>query len=301
MIEILRAGLCDLVMDLGRPGHGALGVPAGGAADPAAFAAANRLVGNADDAAGLEVVLIGPELRFPEGGVVALCGAAFAASRRSGAAVAWNRTLILDAGETLRLGEALDGCRCWIAVRGGLVVPQVIGSRSTFLPGGFGGHAGRALRPGDTLAVGATDGAVRLRRAHGPSDQGPLRVIAGPQVELFDDRGLAAFFLGRYRVDAASDRRGIRLAGAPVSGVRRELPSQGVRPGCIQVPSDGQPIVLGWDGPVTGGYPVIACVIDADQARLAQLRPGAWVEFITLGVDDARVSASGAWAVELLG
>ena len=301
MIEVRRAGLCDLVMDAGRPGCGVLGVPAGGAADPAALAAANRLVGNAADAAGLEIALVGPQLRFPQGGVAALCGAAFAATRSSGAAVAWEQTLTLAAGETLQLGEALDGCRCWLAVRGGLAVPQVIGSRSTFLPAAFGGHGGRALRTGDTLAVGAAAGTVRQHRAHRPPTEGPLRVVAGPQVELFDDRGLAAFFLGRYQVDAASDRRGIRLAGAPVTGTRRELPSQGVLPGCIPVPPDGQPIILGWDGPVTGGYPVIACVIDADRARLAQLRPGASVEFTTLSTDAARGLAADAWRIEALG
>ena len=301
MIEVLRAGLCDLVMDAGRPGRGALGVPAGGAADPAALAAANRLVGNAAGAAGLEIALVGPRLRFPGGGVAALCGAEFAATRSSGEPVAWNQTLVLAAGETLQLGEALDGCRCWLAVRGGLAVPEVMGSRSTFLPGTFGGHAGRALRTGDAVAVGAAVGAAGMRRAHRPSPEGPLRVIAGPQVDLFDDHGLAAFFLGRYRVDAASDRRGIRLAGAPVTGMRRELPSQGVVPGCIQVPPDGQPIILGWDGPVTGGYPLIACVIDADRGRLAQLRPGASVEFTTLGADEARDLAVGDWRIEEFG
>lgn len=302
MIEVLRAGLCDLVMDAGRPGRRALGVPAGGAADPAALAAANALVGNAADAAGLEIALVGPQLRFPRGGVAALCGATFSATRSSGATVAWNQTLVLAAGETLQLGEATDGCRCWLAVRGGLAVPPVIRSRSTFLPGGFGGHAGRALRSGDVLAVGAPVGTAGLRRAHPPQIGGPLRVVAGPQVDLFDDRGLAAFFLGRYRVAAASDRRGISLTGAVVSGARRELPSQGVLPGCVQVPPDGQPIILGWDGPVTGGYPVIACVVDADRARLAQLRPGAAIEFTTVGVEEARrLAADAAWRIEVVG
>lgn len=301
MIEVVRAGLCDLVMDLGRPGRGALGVPVGGAADPTALAAANRLVGNSADAAGVEVTLAGPQLRFPNGGVAALCGARFAATRSSGAPVPWNETLILAAGETLQLEQALDGCRCWLAVRGGVVEPEVIGSRSTFLPAAFGGHQGRALRTGDTLILGAATDAPRLRRARGPSSPGhALRVIAGPQVAQFDDHGLAAFFLGRYRVGAASDRRGIRLAGPPVTGARRELPSQGVLPGCIQVPPDGQPIVLGWDGPVTGGYPVIACVIAADRPRLAQLRPGDRVAFTTTTVADARASAPRAWTIEAL-
>jgi len=154
MIEVLRAGLCDLVMDQGRFGYGALGVPVGGAADPAALAAANRLVGNGTDAAGLEISLAGPVLRFPAGGVVALSGARFAASRSSSATVAWNQTWVLAAGETLALERAEAGSRCWLAVGGGLAVPQVMGSRSTFLPAGFGGFQGRALQAGDVLATG---------------------------------------------------------------------------------------------------------------------------------------------------
>jgi biotin-dependent carboxylase-like uncharacterized protein len=303
MIEVLRAGLCDLVVDSGRPGWGALGVPAGGAADPAALAAANRLVGNDVAAAGLEIALSGPLLRFPAGGMAALIGARFAAARSSGVAVAWNETLVLAAGETLRLDRAQDGCRCWLALRGGLAVPQVMGSRSTFLPAGFGGHRGRALQAGDVLACEPGAGVARMLRAHPPSGERDtlLRVVAGPQAGLFDDAGLAAFFAGIYRVDASSDRRGLRLSGPAVTHERVELPSQGVLPGAIQVPPDGQPIILGWDGPVTGGYPVIAGVIAADLRKLAQLRPGDAVRFMTIELDAARTQADVQWEIEELG
>ena len=300
MIEVLHAGLCDLVMDQGRPGRAALGVPAGGAADPAALAAANRLVGNEAAAAGLEILLRGPRIVFPRGGVAALTGVRFAASRSSGAAVAWNETLVLACGETLSLGQAIDGCRCWLALGGGVRVPAVMGSRSTFLPAGFGGHLGRALRAGDTLACGAPAGAIHLRRARGPASEkdAPLRVVAGPQIGQFDDVGLTAFFAGTYRVDAASDRRGLRLKGAAVTHQRAELPSQGVLPGAIQVPPDGQPIILGWDGPVTGGYPVIAGVIAADMPKLAQLRPGDTLRFTTIELEAAQALAAGQWDIE---
>ena len=302
MIEILHAGLCDLVMDLGRPGRGALGVPAGGAADPAALAAANRLVGNDAAAAGLEITLSGPRLQFPLGGVVALTGTRFAASRSSAAPVAWNETLVLAAGEVLTLDRPQVGCRCWLALRGGLAVPQVMGSRSTFLPSGFGGHCGRPLQAGDVLHCGAPSGDMRLLRAvplTGGAD-GCLRVVAGPQVGQFDDAGLAAFFGSPYRVDAASDRRGLRLAGAPVSRYRAELPSQGVMPGAIQVPPDGQPIILGWDGPVTGGYPVIAGIITADMPRLAQLKPGDVIRFVTIETEAAHALAVVPWGIKAL-
>jgi biotin-dependent carboxylase-like uncharacterized protein len=303
MIEVLHAGLCDLVMDQGRPGRGALGVPVGGAADPAALAAANRLVGNDESAAGLEITLSGPSLRFPAGGVVALSGARFAASRDSGAPVPWNETLMLGAGETLTLADAESGCRCWLAVRGGVAVPGVMGSRITFLPGAFGGYLGRPLRSGDALAIGAGAGAVRLLRAWPPcrdAGDAPLRVVAGPQAVQFSDAGLAAFFGGRFRVTAASDRRGLRLTGPAVTHASAELLSQGVLAGAVQVPPDGQPIILGWDGPVTGGYPVIAAVISADLPRMAQLRPGDGLGFSTIEVDIARSRGSPPWRIEEL-
>lgn len=300
MIEVLRAGLCDLVMDQGRPGRAALGVPVGGAADPAALAAANRLVGNDAAAAGLEIVMGGPRLAFPQGGVVALAGARFAATRSSGAPVAWDETLVLAAGESLSLGEAVAGCRCWLAIGGGLDVPRMMGSRSTFLPGGFGGFQGRALRAGDTLACGIPAGAVHVCRADAPAfeRETPLRVVPGPQAALFDDAGLAAFFSGTYQVQAASDRRGLRLQGPAVTHRRSELPSQGVVPGAVQVPPEGQPIILGWDGPVTGGYPVVAGVIAVDRPRLAQLRPGDAVRFMTIEREAAIALAAGEWDIK---
>lgn len=303
MIEVLRAGLCDLVMDQGRPGWGAQGVPAGGAADPGALAAANRLVGNDANAAGLEITLAGPTLHFSQGGLAALTGAFFSASRGGGAPVAWNETLVLAAGETLSLGRVHSGCRCWIAFGGGIEVPSVLGSRSTLLPAGFGGIQGRALRKGDALMLGAATGAVRLLRARPPfiEPDTPLCVVAGAQSSQFDDAGLAALFSAAYRVDPESDRRGLRLTGPKVTHAPLELPSQGVLPGAIQVPPSGQPIILGWDGPVTGGYPLIAGVITADWCRLAQLRPGDAVRFVTIEIEAARALGETQWDIEELG
>jgi biotin-dependent carboxylase-like uncharacterized protein len=259
-------------------------------------------VGNDGAAAGLEITLQGPRLRFPRGGVVALTGARFVATRSSGAAVVWSETLVLAAGETLNLERAGAGCRCWLALRGGLALPQVMGSRSTFLPAGFGGYLGRALRAGDMLASGTQAGGVRLLRARPPPCErdAPLRVVAGPQAGQFDDAGLAAFFAGNYRVAEASDRRGLRLGGSAATHARAELPSQGVLPGAVQVPPDGQPIILGWDGPVTGGYPVIAGVIAADMTKLAQLRPGDAVRFATIELERARPLATRQWEIEAL-
>ena len=303
MMEVLQAGLCDLVMGSGRHGLGALGIPIGGASDPAALIAANALVGNKPVAAGLEITLAGPSLRFPQGAIVALTGAHFSATRSSGAQVAWNETLIFAPEETLTIGRAETGCRCWLALQGGLEVPQVMGSPSTFLPAAFGGHLGRPLRAGDRLPLGPQSGEVNLLRATPPVEDGidaPLRVVAGPQIAGFGDAGLAAFFGGQYRVENASDRRGLRLAGPAVSYLGGSLPSQGVLPGAIQIPPNGQPIILGWDGPVTGGYPVIAGVITADWARLAQLKPGDTMRFETMEVERARGLAVAAWGIEEL-
>ena len=299
VVEIVRAGLCDLVVDQGRPGYEHLGVPSGGAADPDALAVANRLVGNDATAAGLELAYSGPALRFPQGGTVGICGACFTATRSSGSGVKWNETLVLEPGEILDLGAAREGCRCWLAIGGGLEVPVVMDSRSTFLPAGFGGLQGRGLRHGDVLRLGETADPKRLLRATPPAELNDncLRVVAGPQAGLFDDAGLAAFFSEPYRVALASDRRGLRLNGTALSRATTELPSQGVLPGAVQVPPNGQPIILGWDGPVTGGYPVIAGVIRADWPRLAQLRPGDEVRFVTIELEAARALADAEWKI----
>ena len=290
VIDVLQAGRCDLVMDGGRYGFTHLGVPVGGAADAQALRRANRLVGNADTASGLEIVLNGPVLSFPQGGLIALTGARFGLSRSSGDGVEWDKALLMARNEQLIVGAARSGCRCWLAVRGGLVVPDVMASRSTFLPASFGGMQGRRLRAGDRLTVGAQSGVPMLCAQPPVRDESlPFRVIPGPQAADFTDTGLAAFFSVPYRVDAASDRRGVRLSGAPVAAMARgSLPSQAVLPGAIQIPPDGQPIILGWDGPVSGGYPVIAGLISADLPRLAQLKPGDTVRFATVTLDVAR-------------
>jgi biotin-dependent carboxylase-like uncharacterized protein len=288
-IVVRKPGLLDTVQDLGRPRYRQMGVPEGGAADRQALILANRLVGNADGATGIEFTLHGPTLVFPQGGVIALTGAQFEA-RRDGADLNWDETLVLPAGASLELGRALSGCRGYLAVAGGIELEPALGSCATFLPGGFGGWEGRPLEAGDALPVG-TGRPLRFGRATGRDNAGPLRVVAGPQRGWFAESALVGLFGGDFVVDARSDRTGIRLKG-PGLGLERaeKLGSQGVLPGAIQVPPEGQPIVLGWDGPVTGGYPVIAGVIAADLGRLAQFRPGDKLSFQALDPEEARAA-----------
>lgn len=275
-------------MDQGRAGFRAQGVPEGGAADAPALALANRLVGNPDTAAGLELLLRGPALRFPKGARIALAGAAMAA-RLDGIPVAAGRTLEISPGGMLELGDTASGLRAYLAVAGGIEVPSVLGGRATFLPGGFGGWQGRALKAGDRLPLGAA-GPARKGRFALPPGAGALRLLPGPQLGGFRDAALKALASESFVVSADASRAGLRLSGPALDYAGGELASQAVLPGAVQVPPDGQPIILGWDGPVTGGYPVIGGVIAADLPRLAQLRPGAKLRFCFITPPEAQAA-----------
>jgi len=288
MMEVIRPGLLDMVMDLGRPGFRSQGVPEGGAADAPALILANRLLGNADNAAGLEMVLRGPRLRFAQGGRIALAGADMGA-RLDGVPVPAGRIMDVPPGGELELGLAEKGLRGYLAVAGGIDVPLLLGSRATFLPGGFGGWQGRALKVGDVLPVGVA--AVSRKGVFTQiSGDGPLRILPGPQLAGFADAALGALTADEFSVTADANRLGLRLSGPALEYAGGELASQAVLPGAIQVPPDGQPIILGWDGPVTGGYPVIAGIIAADLPRLAQLRPGDVLAFTFVTPEQAQAA-----------
>lgn len=262
-----------LVQDAGRPGHAAIGVGSSGAADRASYRLANRLLGNAEGAAALEVVLGGLEIEAE--GVVWVCVTGAPAPLHvderpepSGAVLA------LRPGQRLRLGTPASGLRSVVAVRGGIDLPPLLGSRSRDTLAGLGPEP---VGPGDRLAVGrlvAEDILVDAVPAARYDDVASLRVVRGPRADWVAD---ADALVGRpWRVGAASDRVGLRLEGEPLVVVpgRGQLPSEGALRGAIQVPPDGRPVVFGPDHPVTGGYPVVGVVVDADTDRLAQLRPG---------------------------
>ncbi|WP_245621421.1 biotin-dependent carboxyltransferase family protein [Deinococcus soli (ex Cha et al. 2016)] len=272
---VLRAGVQTTVQDAGRRVR-ALGVPAGGAADPVARRLANALVGNAPDAAGLEVTLGGPTVLFHEAALVSLCGAPFDATLDGAPLPPW-RAVPVQAGQTLTVGGTARGLRAFLAVRGGLHGHEVFGSRATDLRAGFGGVQGQALRPADHLTWSPLP-AQAARRAFIAPD---LRTATGPHHELrvLGTGDLTADLRGSllarpFTVSPQADRMGARLTesvAAPRDPARPSLPNV---PGLLQLPPDGRPILLLPDAGTHGGYPTPLVVITADLPRLGQLRPG---------------------------
>jgi biotin-dependent carboxylase-like uncharacterized protein len=294
-VRVIEPGLLTTIQDArGRPGLGRFGIPPGGAIDPAAAALANRLVGNPDRAAVLEMTLQGPALECVDGVHLALAGADLGATaadiaRRPGHAYR------LAAGTILRFSARRSGARAYLAVEGGFDVPAVLGSVSTDRRSGFGGMDGRPLQAGDVLRFGGGESGHGgpLWSAIGPNDdpEAPIRMIATPQsLGWFDGGTTKRFCETTWTVAPDSDRNGIRLTGATLDLGRRQsgIPSLGIPVGAVQVPPSGQPIVTLADGPVTGGYPVIAVVARRDHGRLAQAAPGTTVRFVEISVEAAR-------------
>ena len=282
MIEVLRAGPLTTVQDLGRPGLAHLGVGRSGAADRPSLRLANRLVGNAEGAAALEATFGGLVLRFEGATTVALTGAPCPV-RVGGRDRDLNAPVALAAGEVLELGMPRAGVRTYVAVRGGLDLPAVLGSRATDVLAHLGPDP---LREGDRLPVGAPTGpepGVDVAPVRALPSEPVLRVVPGPRADWFVPTALEVVGRGRFEVTAASDRVGVRLAGPALQRSRvDELPSEGLVEGAVQVPPDGQPVVFLADHPVTGGYPVIAVVHPDDVPVVAQLRPGQPVRFSLL-------------------
>jgi antagonist of KipI len=277
-IEVVEPGILTTVQDpFGRRHWRHVGVPAGGAADPFSARLANRLVGNPDGAALLEVTMAGPTLRFTEPALVALVGELAATvdglPLRPGAA----RTV--RASAQLRIGEGRDA-RASLAIVGGLEVEPLLGSASTDLRSGFGGLEGRALRAGDRLSHGVAT--VSGFRWLGAERTGPIRIVPGPH------SGLEGLTEATWRIGQDADRAGVRLDGPPLQAAAGEIASMGLPLGAIQVPPDGRPIVMLADRPVTGGYLVPAVVIGADIGRVARLRPGDELRFASVSLEEAR-------------
>jgi antagonist of KipI len=305
VLRALDPGLAATVQDLGRPGHGALGVARSGAADALSLVVANRLAGNADGAAALELTLTGGAWAVEAPLTVALAGADMGATLERGdgsrAALPWHAAHLLPSGSVLRLGAARRGARAYLAAAGGFAATSVLGSAATQPSARLGGLAGRALVRGDVVACTAPSRTSRaraldpagVREIEGWLAAPRIRATAGAHAERFDARTREAFWAGEFRVSAQTDRMGARLAGpvgASPDGGR--LTTEPLAPGSVEVPGPGEAIVLLADAPPTGGYPVIACVATVDMPRCGQLRPHERVRFEEVGLEEAR----DAWA-----
>lgn len=270
-VAVLDAGALTTIQDLGRPGWAHLGVPRSGALDQPASRLANRLVGNREDAAVLETTSSGVGLRLERATTLAVTGARCAV-HVDGRAAAWGAALVVGAGAEIRVGTATEGLRSYVALAGGIDVPPVLGSRSTDLLSGLGPTP---LRAGDRFALGPPGRAPHGSEAVPRPVPGVLRVVLGPRSDWFSAAAVAALDGAAYDVAADSNRVGLRLTGPVVARDRDgELPSEGMVLGAIQVPPSGQPIVFLNDHPTTGGYPVVAVVVEEDLAVCAQARPG---------------------------
>jgi len=293
VIEVQEPGLFTTVQDLGREGFGPLGVSASGAADATSLRLGNRLVGNAEGAAGLEMTLLGGTFQFPDGGLVALTGSDFGATLDGKPVSLWS-SFEARSGQALRLGSTRSGARSYLCVHGGIEVKLFLGSASTHILSGLGGHEGRSLQKGDVLKVGPASGAVRKRRLSAQAlkavePRKVLRLTPGPQSDCFSETSQRLFYASRYRVAEESNRMGIRLEGAAIPApAGAPMISEGIALGAIQVPDGGQPIILFVEQQTTGGYPKIANVISADLHCLGQLRPRDEVRFERVDWETAR-------------
>jgi antagonist of KipI len=296
LIEVRAPGLLTTVQDLGREGFGPMGVSPSGAADPVALRIGNRLVGNAEGAAGLEMTLLGGTFVFPERAVVALTGANFGGTLDNGSMEMWS-SLEVQPGQTLRMGPTRAGARCYLCVKGGIDVKLFLGSASTHLLSGLGGFEGRALRKGDVLRIRAANGGFRTfrktkvagRALEKLSPHRVLRVTAGPQSDWFTEEVQKVFYGNTFRVAEESNRMGLRLEGAAISTpFGGEMISEGVSLGAVQITASGLPIILFVEQQTTGGYPKIANVISADLSSLGQLRPRDEIRFERVELDTAR-------------
>jgi len=291
VITLLRAPPFATVQDLGRPGHLEAAVPRAGALDRLALAVGNLLVGNSRSAAGLEWGVGAGVVRFEQPATVALTGAC-ATATLGGLPIEPGRAVRAGHGDTLEVKRLDSGAWLYLAVSGGIDVPLVLGSRSTYLPGRFGGLEGRVLRSGDQLPIGVEperSGPTTAPAEPAGVETGPIRILPGPDRGLLPPGGWDRMVGAEYKVSRAVSRMGYRLQGGSsgISGTP-DGPSAPAAIGTVQLPAGGEPIVLLCDGPTVGGYARIGVVVTADLGRLAQRRPGDVVRFRPVELIEAR-------------
>ena len=296
MIEIITPGLLTTVQDFGRVGVMKNGFTQNGAMDRYSMAVANRLCGNCDSAPVLEMTVLGVTARFTQDTVVCVSGADFGA-KINDKPIKRNKAYKINKGDILSMGAAKSGMRAYLAVAGGIVGEYVFGSASTNLKFAFGGHFGKKLQSGDVLSIGT--GAFPLGEIDKweipeseYSKDAQLRVVLGPQNEMFTDEDIRLFLSQEYEVTAQSDRMGIRLSGEPLKSKNgMDIISDGIVFGSVQVPNSGEPIILMADHQTTGGYAKIATVISVDLPRASQLSVGNTVRFKSVTVEEAEQEA----------
>jgi antagonist of KipI len=296
IFQILSPGILTTVQDAGRYGFGRYGVAPSGALDSFSLRIANLLVGNRDDEACLETMLLGPGIKALNDIVVAVTGGNLQPRHNKQPMEMW-RSRVLKKGDILSFGTLASGFRAYIAVEGGLGVPSVMGSKSTNLPSGLGGFHGRSLKKNDILlSVLPSANLGNAGRAFNPawlpsySENWTIRVIWGPQENDFSDESRDTFLNSEYIMSPDSDRTGIRLQGPAIQrkpDIDASIISEGVISGCIQIPGDGKPIIILGET-VTGGYRKIATVVSADLPSLGQMKPGDKIQFSAISPDEAR-------------
>lgn len=296
MIEIITPGLLTTVQDFGRVGVMKNGFTQNGAMDRYSMTVANRLCGNCDSAPVLEMTVLGVTARFTQDTVICVSGADFGA-KINDKPIKRNKAYKINNGDILSMGAAKSGMRAYLAVAGGIVGEYVFGSASTNLKFAFGGHFGKKLQSGDVLSIGT--GAFSLDEIDKweipeseYSKDAQLRVVLGPQNDMFTDEDTRLFLSQEYEVTAQSDRMGIRLSGEPLKSKNgMDIISDGIVFGSVQVPNSGEPIILMADHQTTGGYAKIATVISVDLPRASQLSAGNTVRFKSITVEEAEQEA----------
>lgn len=306
-ITVIKPGLLVTLQDAGRRGYGRYGIITAGAMDTSAYRIANRLVGNEDEQAVLEITWSGFAVEFHSDRWVAITGGDLSPSIEGVKVPMW-RPVLIKAGRVLRFQQPVTGCRAYMAVSGGFDVNHVMGSSSTYLRAGIGGYEGRPLKTGDTLHAHPSmvpvvsserylddyggfltaKWAVSAERYPGPGQETLIRVLKGRQYDDFDDGSKQALFGERFTVTPQSDRMGYRLSGPLLQLTHaKEYISEPVALGTVQVPADGQPIILMADRQTLGGYPKIAQVATVDISLIAQLSPGAAIRFAGISLAEA--------------
>jgi biotin-dependent carboxylase-like uncharacterized protein len=293
--EVIEPGILTTIQDMGRYGFSQFGVPPSGVLDTFSLRVGNLLVGNREREACLEITLMGLKIKVLKEVVIAITGGDLSPTLNEEPLEMW-RTHLLVEGDVITFKKVRAGCRAYLAVSGGFVVPKIMGSSSTYLSGNFGGLEGRKLRRGDILYSLNILPPLNKLGLRFPSDwilsldkKVPLRVIPGPQNHHFTEKGFQTFCSSSYQVTPQCDRMGVRLEGPKIerrSDVEESIISEGLISGAIQVPGDGKPIIILTEL-VTGGYTKIATIISTDLSKVAQLKPGDQVRFKPISIEEA--------------